>query len=162
ALLPLDRRKIVLATNVAETSVTVEGITGVVDTGLARQLVFDPHVGLGRVQLTDVSMASAAQRAGRAGRAQPGIFVRPLSPSAERHRLDETEPEIRRVDLAGPALQLLAWGEKDVRRFGWLEPPPEETVLKALELLERLGAVHDAELTDLGKALARLPVHPRL
>jgi len=162
ALLPQSRRKIVLATNVAETSVTVEGVTGVVDSGLARMLVFDPHVGLDRLRLSPISRASAEQRAGRAGRTQPGVCVRLWSASAHRGRPEQTEPEIRRVDLAGAVLQLLCLGEADVLHFPWLEPPKEATVTQALALLRRLGAVEDRGVTDLGRAMARLPVHPRL
>jgi ATP-dependent helicase HrpB len=162
ALLPQGRRKIVLATNVAETSVTVEGITGVVDTGLARALVFDPGVGLDRLKLTPVSRASADQRAGRAGRTRPGVCIRLWSEGGHRARPEQTDPEIRRVDLAGAVLQLMCLGEADVLRFPWLEPPPEATVARALELLRRLGAVGQRGVTDLGRVLARLPVHPRV
>jgi ATP-dependent helicase HrpB len=162
ALLPQPRRKIVLATNVAETSVTVEDVTGVVDSGLARLLVFDPRVGLDRLQLTPISRASADQRAGRAGRTQPGICVRLWSAGAHRARPEQTEPEIRRVDLAGAVLQLLCLGETAVMRFPWLEPPKEATVAQALALLRRLGAVEDGGVTELGRSMARLPVHPRL
>ena len=162
ALLPLDRRKVVLATNVAETSVTVDGVTGVVDTGLARQMIFDPAVGLDRLQLLPISKASADQRAGRAGRTRPGVCVRLWSEVAQRSRPEQTDPEIRRVDLAGAALQLLALGENDVRRFPWLEAPSEEQVAQALTLLRRLGALHDDGVTALGKEMVRLPVHPRL
>ncbi len=162
ALLPQPRRKVVLATNVAETSVTVEGVTGVVDTGLARTLVFDPGVGLDRLKLTPISRASAEQRAGRAGRTQPGVCVRLWSASAHRARPEQTEPEIRRVDLAGAVLQLLCWGEADVLKFPWLDPPPAATVASAEALLRRLDAVDDQGVTALGRALARLPVHPRL
>ncbi|MBL8795912.1 MAG: ATP-dependent helicase HrpB [Planctomycetia bacterium] len=163
ALLPQGRRKVVLATNVAETSVTVEGVTGVIDTGLARLLIYDPTVGLDRLELTPISRASADQRAGRAGRTQPGVCIRLWSAVHERARPEQTEPEIRRVDLAGSVLQLLALGEKDILRFPWLEPPPAATVEQALTLLRRLGALTtDGGLTDLGQTLARLPVHPRL
>ena len=162
ALLPQRRRKVVLATNVAETSVTVEGITGVVDTGLARTLVFDPGVGLDRLKLTPIARASADQRAGRAGRTRPGVCVRLWSEGSHRSRPEQTEPEIRRVDLAGAVLQLMCLGEADVLRFPWLESPPEATVARALELLERLGAVSERSVTDLGRVLVRLPVHPRI
>lgn len=162
ALLPLGRRKVVLATNVAETSVTVEGVTGVVDTGLARTLVYDPGVGLDRLRLQPISRASAEQRSGRAGRTRPGVCVRLWSPAAHRSRPEQTEPEIRRVDLAGAVLQLLCLGEKEVLRFPWLEPPPAATVEQALLLLRRLGAVQDEAVTDLGRQLARVPAHPRI
>ncbi len=156
------RRKIVVATNVAETSVTVEGVTGVVDTGLARQMVYDPGVGLDRLRLMPIARSSAEQRAGRAGRLAPGVCVRLCSASEHRGRPEQTEPEIRRVDLAGAVLQLLAWGEKDVLHFGWFEPPRAASVDQALSLLGRLEALRGNELTPLGRTLARLPVHPRL
>jgi ATP-dependent helicase HrpB len=162
ALLPQGRRKVVLATNVAETSVTVEGITGVVDTGLARTLVFDVGVGLDRLKLTPIARASADQRAGRAGRTRPGVCVRLWSEGSHRARPEQTDPEIRRVDLAGAVLQLLCLGEAGVLHFPWLEPPPEATVARALELLRRLDAVDERGATDLGRVLARLPVHPRV
>jgi ATP-dependent helicase HrpB len=162
ALLPQGRRKVVLATNVAETSVTVEGVTGVVDSGLARLLIFDPRVGLDRLQLTPISRASADQRAGRAGRTQPGICVRLWGAGAHLGRPEQTEPEIRRVDLAGAVLQLMSLGETDVMRFPWLEPPRAAVVMQALSLLRLLGAIEDSSVTELGRAMARLPVHPRL
>jgi ATP-dependent helicase HrpB len=162
ALLPQDRRRVVLATNVAETSVTVEGVTGVVDTGLARVLTFDPHVGLDRLEVTPISKASADQRAGRAGRTRPGVCVRLWNEASHRARPDQTDPEIRRVDLAGAVLHLLSLGKTDVFRFPWLEPPREAAVAQALALLRRLGALDTHGVTDLGQTLARLPVHPRL
>jgi ATP-dependent helicase HrpB len=162
ALLPQARRRIVLATNVAETSVTVEGITGVVDTGLARVMVFDPRVGLDRLQLTPISKASADQRTGRSGRTRPGICIRLWSAAGHRARPEQTEPEIRRVDLAGAVLHLAGLGEKDLAAFPWLEPPRPESVEQALTLLRRLGALDANGVTKLGHELARLPVHPRL
>src|SRR5204862_1470405 len=127
--------------------------TGVVDTGLARTLVYDPGVGLDRLKLTPISRASAEQRAGRAGRTRPGVCVRLWSAGGQRARPEQTEPEIRRVDLAGAVLQLLCLGEADVLRFPWLEPPPEATVARALELLLRLGAVESGVVTNLGREL---------
>lgn len=162
ALLPQSQRKIVLSTNVAETSVTVEGVTGVVDSGLARVLEFDPRVGLDRLQLKPISRASAEQRAGRAGRTQPGICVRMWSIGAHRARPEQSEPEIRRVDLTGAILHLLCLGETDVAHFPWLESPKEAPVTQALALLRRLGAIDDRGVTALGRDMARLPVHPRL
>ena len=162
ALQKLDRRKVVLATNVAETSVTVDGVTAVVDTGLARQMEFDSSVGLDRLRLGPISRASADQRAGRAGRTRPGVCVRLWDEIGHRARPEQTEPEIRRVDLAGAVLTLLALGEADVARFPWLDPPRSEAVAQAFELLRKLGAVSDDGLTDIGVSLATLPVHPRL
>ncbi len=158
----LDRRKVVLATNVAETSITLDGVTAVVDSGLVRRLRFDPSTGLDRLELGRISRASADQRAGRAGRQAPGICLR-LWPAYEHATLAEREsPEIARVDLAGPALQLLAWGERDLAAFGWFEAPAPEALAAALSLLRRLGAVDDHGVTSLGRTLARFPVHPRL
>ncbi len=180
ALRRLDARKVVLSTNVAETSVTVEGVTAVVDGGLARQLEFEPGVGMDRLRLVPISRASADQRAGRAGRTQPGVCVRLWDEHGHRARPEHTEPEIRRVDLCGAVLQLLAFGEADVAHFGWFDPPRPETVTHSLELLRLLGALHPVaglceagpgsqtpatrrqELTPLGKELAGLPVHPRV
>jgi ATP-dependent helicase HrpB len=162
ALQPQECRRIVLATNVAETSVTVEGITGVVDTGLARMQTFDASVGMDRLELAAIARDAADQRAGRAGRTSSGVCVRLWSESSHQQRAEQTFPEIRRVDLAGAVLHLLAAGETDIWRFPWIEPPREEAVGHALQLLDRLGAIHGNVLTDLGRATARLPVHPRL
>jgi ATP-dependent helicase HrpB len=160
---PINRRKVVLATNVAETSITIEGITGVVDTGVARSLVFDPHVGMDRLQLVRISQASADQRAGRAGRTQPGVCLRLWPERTHRHRPSHDEPEIRRLDLAGPVLQLRCWGEKDLEAFPWFEPPSDAAVEQAEALLRRLDAIDgEGNVTRLGQAIARLPVSPRL
>lgn len=156
------RRKIVLATNVAETSITIDGVTAVVDSGLARVMRFDPGVGLDRLELEHISRASAEQRAGRAGRTAPGFALRLWTAATQRSLDEHTDPEIRRVDLAGPALQLLAFGERDVRAFPWFEAPPPAALDQALALLERLGATDARGLTDVGRALARVPVHPRI
>ncbi len=161
-LRPLSRRKVVLATNVAETSITIDGVTAVVDSGQVRRLRFDPATGLDRLELGRVSRASADQRAGRAGRQAPGICLR-LWPAYEHATLPEREtPEIARVDLAGPALQLLAWGETDLAVFGWFEAPSPESLAAAVLLLRQLGAVNDQGVTGLGSTMARLPIHPRL
>lgn len=161
-LRPGDRRKIVLATNVAETSVTVEGVTAVVDAGLARRSRFDADIGLDRLELVRISRSSADQRLGRAGRTRPGICLRLWTEGVQRSMSDEDEPEIRRVDLAGPALQLLAFGERDARAFPWFEAPPQVAFESALTLLARLGAVDANGITDLGRTLARFGAPPRL
>jgi ATP-dependent helicase HrpB len=161
-LRPLDRRKVVLATNVAETSITVEGVTAVVDSGQVRRLRFDPATGLDRLELGKISRASADQRAGRAGRQGPGLCLR-LWPAWEHATLPEREmPEILRVDLATPALQLLAWGETDLAAFDWFEAPDPAALASALLLLRRLEATDDHGVTETGRLLARMPVHPRL
>jgi ATP-dependent helicase HrpB len=159
---PGPRRRVILATNVAETSVTVPGVTGVIDTGQARILAFDPAVGLDRLELAAISQASAEQRAGRAGRLQPGHCVRLWSGSQHGSRPAHNEPEVRRVDLAGAILQLHSLGEADILAFPWFEPPRAAAARKATELLEQIGALHDGQLTPTGRLLARLPVHPRI
>ena len=160
---PIGRRKVVLSTNVAETSLTIEGITAVVDTGLVRSLSFDPHVGMDRLQLAPISQASADQRAGRAGRTQPGVCLRLWPERTHRQRPAGDEPEIRRLDLAGPMLELRVWGERDLQAFPWFEAPPAASLQQAEALLKRLGALDAAgNVTPLGNAMARLPVSPRL
>ena len=162
ALQKLDRRKVVLATNVAETSVTVDGVTAVVDSGLARQMEFEPSVGMDRLRLVPISRASADQRSGRAGRTGPGVCVRLWDEPSHRGRPEQTAPEIRRVDLCGAVLQLAALGEPDVRKFPWLDAPTEEAVQQSLRLLDQLTLFDGSALTKLGEAAAPLPVHPRL
>jgi ATP-dependent helicase HrpB len=157
-----DRRKIVLSTNVAETSLTIPGVTAVVDSGLARQMRFDPTVGLDRLSLVPISKASADQRAGRAGRTAPGTCLRLWDERSHRHRPDFEQAEIQRVDLAAPVLQLLSWGEADVLAFPWFETPSPSAVEKALSVLAGLEAIEEGALTDIGRVLARLPVHPRI
>ncbi len=158
---PSTGRRVVLATNVAETSVTIPGITAVLDAGLARVPAYDPSVGLDRLELVHVSRASADQRAGRAGRTAPGVCLR-LWTRAETARMrGGEEPEIRRIDLAGPVLDLLAWGE-DPSTFSWLDPPPPDALERALDLLGLLGAVDGGRITDLGRTMVRIPAHPRL
>ncbi|MEL7058744.1 MAG: ATP-dependent helicase HrpB [Acidobacteriota bacterium] len=156
------RRRVVLATNVAETSVTVDGVRTVVDSGLVRRLRFEPGLGLDRLELGSISLASATQRAGRAGRLAPGRCLRLWTEHDHRSLPTDETPEIRRVDLAGPALELLAWGEANPAAFPWFDAPPEAALAAARDLLQDLGATHGGSLTDLGRALARIPAHPRL
>lgn len=158
-----ERRRIVLATNVAESSVTVAGIRGVVDSGWVRELRFDAGVGLDRLELTRISRASARQRAGRAGREAPGVCLR-LWSRREHDALDEkTTPEVARNDLSAAVLQLRVWGETDPSAFPWFERPPADAIERADALLRQLGAL-DASLavTPVGRRLADLPVPPRL
>ena len=159
---PGSRRKIVLATNVAETSLTIPGVTAVVDSGWARTLRYDPRVGLDRLELTPISQAAAEQRAGRAGRTQPGLCLRLWDERSQRARPPFEEPEVRRVDLASAVLQLLCWIEPDPDAFPWFEPPRPEALARARTLLRQLGAADKHGVTKLGGRMARLPVHPRL
>ncbi len=155
------RAKVVLATNVAETSVTVAGITAVVDSGLARQPRYDAAVGLERLERVPVSQASADQRAGRAGRLAPGRCHRLWTESEHRGRPAYETPEVRRVDLTRTALEVRGWGA-DPATFDWFEPPAATTLQRADRLLRRLGATDEAGVTALGRTLLALPLHPRL
>lgn len=161
-LAPCDKRKVVLSTNVAETSVTIEGVTAVVDTGLARQMQFDADIGLDRLELTPVSKASTDQRAGRAGRTQPGICLRLWEEASHRRRPDFDAAELLRVDLSSAVLRLYAWGETDITAFPWFEAPPASSVEHAVKLLRLLGAIDASGVTALGKTLVRFPVSPRI
>ncbi len=157
------QQRIILATNVAETSVTVSGVTAVVDTGTVRQMGFDPETGLNRLQLQQISKASADQRSGRAGRTAPGRCLRLWEEHQHRLRRDEEPAEISRSDLSGVILALLAWGENDLSEFPWFQPPPEESVQHALELLQLLRTIDaDSRVTDLGHWAVQFPLPPRL
>ena len=159
ALAPSVTRRVILATNVAETSITVPGVTTVIDTGLHKVPRLDPALGLDRLETERISLDSADQRAGRAGRTAPGRAVRLWDPRdvLRPHR----EPEIARVDLTPPVLEVLAWGG-DPASFAWFEAPPVERIVAAMELLRLLGAVTGDRLAPLGDLLRRLPVSPRL
>jgi ATP-dependent RNA helicase HrpB len=156
------RRKVVLATNVAETSITIDGVTAVVDGGVAKVMRFDAAVGLDRLETVRVSRAAADQRAGRAGRQGPGLCLRLWTRHDDLGLADYETPEIRRVDLAAPALQLLAWGESDLSAFGWFEAPEPAALERALETLEDLGATSGGRIAELGRTMARLPAPPRI
>ncbi|MGD0462851.1 MAG: ATP-dependent helicase C-terminal domain-containing protein [Tepidisphaeraceae bacterium] len=162
ALRPSGRRKVILSTNIAETSLTIEGVRWVIDSGLARVPAFDPRRGLDRLELKRISKASATQRAGRAGRTGAGTCVR-LWSAKEQAELDEFElPEIMRVDLAGAVLDLHAWGKADAAAFAWFERPPVAALESAQRLLEMLGALDEGGVTPMGKRLISLPLHPRI
>lgn len=162
------RPRLVVSTNVAEASITVEEVTGVVDSGLARVSRRDPRSGLNRLATVRISRSSAAQRAGRAGRTAPGRCTRLFTSGEFAARPEFDEPEIRRIDLAEVLLAQLAWGARDPLAFPWLEPPEPAAVRRALRLLRRLGAIEEAAPDDrpalsvTGHAMLRLPVHPRL
>ncbi|MCE9629508.1 MAG: ATP-dependent helicase HrpB [Planctomycetia bacterium] len=164
-LADIGRRKVILSTNVAETSLTIPGVTAVIDSGLARQSRVSHATGLPRLELVPIAKAAADQRAGRAGRTAAGICWRLWDESSHQHRAAAEMPEAVRGDLAGPLLQLLALNED--RDFPWLDPPPPEAVANARGLLAHLGAIEcDAtgrdRVTPLGTDLLRLPAHPRL
>jgi ATP-dependent helicase HrpB len=161
-LQPSARRKVILATNVAETSLTIEGVTAVVDSGLARILRYDERTGLDRLELSPISRASADQRAGRAGRTEAGRCLRLWPEAAHRSRAEFELPEIERVDLAGAVLQVLCWIEPDLALFPWFEAPPAGAVERAHKRLKTLGAADVAGVTQLGRQIAGLPVHPRI
>lgn len=162
-LSPSRERKVILSTNVAETSLTIENVRIVVDSGWARVQRIDPALGLNMLVLEPISNASADQRTGRAGRTAPGVCYRLWDEITGRARPDYLEPEVLRVDLTGGVLQLLCWGEADVAAFPWLTPPPPQALEQALQTLKLLGAVEaDGRPTSLGRRMNDLPVQPRL
>ncbi|MDX8339544.1 ATP-dependent helicase HrpB [Draconibacterium sp. IB214405] len=156
------RRKIILATSIAETSLTIEGVKVVIDCGFSRTLKFNPNTGLSRLETVEITLDSADQRAGRAGRLGPGICYR-MWTKATHHRLNKHRtPEIEEADLASLALEMAKWGVDDINKLTWLTPPPKGHVSQANELLEQLNATDDGTITEHGKAIHRLPCHPRL
>lgn len=161
-LAPSTQRKVILATNVAETSITIDGVETVVDSGLARQMQFDPAAGLDRLQLIPVSRASADQRAGRAGRTGPGLCLRLWDETSHRSRPPVDQPEVLRVDLSAAALRLKAWGENDIATFPWFQSPAPEALEHAIRLLHLLGALKQHSITDLGRSIVRFPTSPRI
>ena len=160
---PGNKRKIVLATSIAETSLTIEGIRVVVDSGLQRTPRFDPRSGLTRLATVSVSRASADQRRGRAGRTAPGVCLRLWSHEMHGALPSVHRPEILEADLAGLVLELATWGVDDPKTLRWLDSPPEGAFSGARDLLGELGAIdHHGRITDHGRRMADLPVHPRL
>ncbi|WP_298955531.1 ATP-dependent helicase HrpB [uncultured Methylobacterium sp.] len=160
---PAGRRKVVLATSIAETSLTIEGVRVVVDSGLARVPVYEPDLGLTRLVTVRASRAAADQRRGRAGRTQPGVCYR-LWPEAATGALEPfTRPEILSADLAGLVLDCAAWGVADPTTLAFLDPPPAPALAEAKALLAGLGALDgDGRLTPQGARLRALPLPPRL
>jgi len=157
------RRRVVLATPIAETSLTIEGVRIIVDSGYARVPQFDPASGLSRLVTQRISRASAEQRAGRAGRTAPGVCYRLWSESTQRGLIPQSVAEIKGADLAPLALELAAWGVQDAASLAWLDPPPSASLAQARELLTELDALDaSGRVTDVGRALAQLPLHPRL
>lgn len=154
---PDGRRRVVLATNVAESSVTLPGVRVVVDSGLAREPRYDPNSGFARLDVVNIAQASADQRAGRAGRVAEGWAWR-LWPESQRLE-PQRRPEIAQVELAGLALELAAWGDANLR---FVDAPPTGAMAAARELLQRLGALDDGSITPLGRRMLALGTHPRL
>ncbi|HTR42846.1 MAG TPA: ATP-dependent helicase HrpB [Pseudomonadales bacterium] len=157
-----DRRKVVVATNVAETSLTIDGVRLVIDSGLARIARYDANRGINTLLIERISQSSSDQRAGRAGRTAPGVCMRLWSREEHSHRAPQELPEIKRLDLAEVVLTLKAAGVNDLRNFRWLEKPDEISLTHAEELLHDLGALaKDGAITPVGRKMLAFPLHPR-
>ena len=153
----------VIATNIAETSLTIDGICFVVDTGFCKQKSFNPRTGMESLIVTPVSQAGANQRAGRSGRTQAGKCFRLFTAWSFQHELPEnTVPEIQRTNLSNVVLMLKSLGINDLIHFDFMDPPPAETLIRALEQLYALGSLNDSgELTKLGRRMAEFPTDPQ-
>ncbi len=163
ALARYEKRKAIIATNVAETSLTIEGVRIVIDSGLARIARFDPRRGINSLLIEKISRASADQRAGRAGRTAPGRCLRLWTEREHLERAGQELPEVKRLDLAEVVLTLKASGVDDIAAFRWLEPPEPPALARAEQLLGDLGALSagDGRITELGRRMLAFPVHPR-
>ena len=161
ALAHYEKRRAIVATNVAETSLTIDGVRVVIDSGLARIARFDPRRGINTLLVEKISRASADQRAGRAGRTAPGRCLRLWTEREHLDRAPQELPEVKRLDLAEIVLTLKASGIEDIAAFRWLEPPDPRALGRAEQLLTDLGALADNEITALGRRMLAFPVHPR-
>ncbi len=161
AFAPNSLRKVIVATNVAETSITIDGIRHVVDSGIARVARYDAERGIGTLLLEPISRASADQRKGRAGRTAPGTCHRLWTVFGHKDREERDTPEIQRSDLAEVVLLLHSLGIREAAMFDWLDKPDPQAVVRAERLLTMLGALLDADLTPIGRQMLRLPMHPR-
>ena len=163
AIARYDRRKIIVATNVAETSLTIDGVRLVIDSGLARILRYDPYRGINTLLIEKISRAAADQRAGRAGRTAPGHCLRLWTAHEQNARPAQELPEVRRLDLSEVILTLKASGVNDLTTFQWLETPDPRALERAETLLVDLGAIEDiaGAITALGQRMIAFPVHPR-
>ncbi len=160
---PAGERKVVLATPIAETSLTVEGVRVVVDSGLCRKMVFDARSGLNHLETVRISLDMATQRTGRAGRVAPGVCYRLWTTATESRMTAIRTPEILEADLSSLVLDAAIWGEHDVERLPWLTPPVKSAVAHARRLLTSLGATDEAgRVTEWGRRLSKLPCHPRI
>jgi ATP-dependent helicase HrpB len=164
AIMPnkFGKRKIVLATSIAETSLTIEGIRIVVDTGFARTSRFDPKSGLSRLETIRISKDSADQRAGRAGRLSSGVCYRMWTMATHTRLAEHRVPEIMEADLASLVLDMAQWGVTDIQQLTWLTPPPKASVNQATETLLQLGALENGRITAHGKQIHALACHPRI
>lgn len=156
-------RKVVLATSIAETSITIEGVRIVIDSGFCRRLIHDHRTGMSHLETVRISKDMAAQRRGRAGRVAEGICYQLWNKAVEHQMQDNRTPEITDSDLTSSILDIMSWGTDDVESLSWLTPPPHANVVKAIQLLQLLGALsRDGKLTNKGKKMAYLPCHPRI
>lgn len=159
---PSGKRKIVLSTDIAETSLTIEGVRVVVDSGFAKSNRFDARSGLSRLVLHRISKDSADQRSGRAGRLSSGHSYRLWSKATQAQLAEYRTPELLEADLTSLVLDMKAWGKEDIRSMTWLTPPPAGTLALSEKVLEAIDAVEDGKLTAHGKEIHQLPVHPRI
>ena len=159
---PDGKRKTVLATSIAETSLTIEGVRVVIDSGLCRTMVFDKRNGMSHLETVRISRDMATQRMGRAGRLSEGVCYRMWAQSAEHGMQECRRPEILDADLSSLVLDITAWGANDVENLPWLTLPPRGNVYQAQALLESLGAIRNGSITELGKRMSRIPCHPRI
>ncbi|TFV97700.1 ATP-dependent helicase HrpB [Algoriphagus kandeliae] len=159
---PSGKRKIVLSTDIAETSLTIEGIRVVVDSGFAKSNRFDPRSGLSRLVLHRISKDSADQRSGRSGRLTSGHSYRLWSKGTQSQLLDYRTPEILEADLTSLVLDMRVWGKDNIQEMVWLTPPPSGTLAHSEKSLEELGALENGQITEHGKEIHQLPLHPRI
>lgn len=156
------KRKIVLATSIAETSLTIQGIKVVIDCGFTRSMVFNPSTGLSKLETSEITLDSADQRAGRAGRLGPGVCYRMWSKATQNRLVKHRKAEILTADLTSLVLDLAKWGTNDINSLTWLTPPPQHAVSEALELLEQLEAIDNGKITPHGEEIHKMPCHPRI
>lgn len=159
---PDGKRKTVLATSIAETSLTIEGVRVVIDSGLCRTMFFDKRNGMSHLETVRISRDMATQRMGRAGRLSEGVCYRMWAQSAEHGMQECRRPEILDADLSSLVLDIAAWGESNMEKLPWLTLPPRGNVFQAQALLESLGAIRNGSITELGKRMSRIPCHPRI
>ncbi len=156
------KRKVVLATSIAETSLTIEGITTVVDSGYGKTMEFDPTTSLSRLVTIAISKDAADQRAGRAGRLSPGVCYRMWSKARHETRKQHHQPEIESADLCSLVLEMALWGISNINDLVWLTPPPKDNVTQATETLQSIDALKGNKITEHGKNIHALPCHPRI